>query len=165
MAKYELLIAVADEADLKSGHKRKKEGDIIAVVPSPHNWGRKEIDQYLVVPIELDKTLPELKAMFQPFGELKDGKKRRYKIDLATLQSKLAELDLAKVRNKTTIYQPYLKQSEIIASLPDYNLTVVEVDCGLTPEGTATVGKNPADVIYDKDDSKLVDVTKVAAVI
>lgn len=31
MSKWECAIACRDEADLASGHKRKKEGDVIAV--------------------------------------------------------------------------------------------------------------------------------------
>ena len=51
MPLFELAIAVCDEEDLPSGHKRKKEGDIIAVKPYPWQWGKKEVDEYLIVPI------------------------------------------------------------------------------------------------------------------
>ena len=52
MAKWEFAIAIKDEADLASGHKRKKEGDIISVKPAPWNWGKKEVKEYLIVTMD-----------------------------------------------------------------------------------------------------------------
>ena len=52
MAKWEFAIACRDEADLASGHKRKKEGDIIAVKPYPWQWGNKEVNAYLMVIVD-----------------------------------------------------------------------------------------------------------------
>ena len=51
MADWEFAIAVRDEVNLKSGHKRKKQGDIIAVKPAGWKWGKKEVDEYLIVPV------------------------------------------------------------------------------------------------------------------
>jgi hypothetical protein len=54
--KFEMAVAVVDEADLASGHKRKKQGDIVAIRPHPWNWGRKEVDEYLIVIADLPYT-------------------------------------------------------------------------------------------------------------
>ena len=61
MPKYEFAIACRDELEAH----RKKEGDIVAVRPYPWNWGRKEIDAYLIVIIECNKTIDEMKKLFQ----------------------------------------------------------------------------------------------------
>lgn len=58
MPKYEIAIAVKDEIEAH----RKKEGDIVTVRPYPWKWGRKEIDEYLIVIVECDFTFPEIKA-------------------------------------------------------------------------------------------------------
>ena len=50
--KWEFAIAVKDEADLASGHKRKKGGDCIAYKPYPWAWGKKETNEYLIVVVD-----------------------------------------------------------------------------------------------------------------
>jgi len=70
MADFEFAIAVVDEADLASGHKRKKAGDIIAVKPAPWNWGTKEVDEYLIVPVS-GLTKEEAHDLCKP--EYEDG--------------------------------------------------------------------------------------------
>jgi hypothetical protein len=58
MTLYDLAIAGADEQDLPSGHKRKKEGDIIAIRPHSETvklggWGTSEVLNHLIVQIEM----------------------------------------------------------------------------------------------------------------
>ena len=48
-----MAIAIRDEADLPSGHKRKKRGDIIAIKRYPWAWGPGELREYLIVNLEL----------------------------------------------------------------------------------------------------------------
>jgi len=64
--KWELAIACRDEEDLASGHKRKKEGDIIDFKPHPWNWGKKEVKGFLVVIVD-GLTLAEVNAMKTPY--------------------------------------------------------------------------------------------------
>lgn len=52
-----IAISIRDEQDLLSGHKRKKEGDIIAVVPYPHQWGVKERMRFLVTNIDMGEQI------------------------------------------------------------------------------------------------------------
>jgi hypothetical protein len=151
MPKYEIAVAVATEDDIP-GHKRKDEGDIIAIVKSPHVWGKKEVDEFIIVPIELKDDIGTLKRKLQ--SPATNGGMREYKIDLATLKTKLAEVDLAKVRDKKTKYQPFLKSANVPAG----------TDCGTNPSVESSVGKDPADVIVSKTDGKTVDISKKAEV-
>lgn len=168
MPVYDFCIAVTDEIE----SHRKKEGDVIAVRPHGWNWGRKEIDAYLIVPIEceepdinvlrdyFERPLLEndhvegvtFRAIFPsidgqeifnqyglthvigiPCGKLKLRPKilgkNRCKIPLDCL----GKIDLAKVRDKTAIYQPFLMASHVVAKFDGLHdnqlLTVSEVDC------------------------------------
>jgi hypothetical protein len=96
--KFEFAIAVKDEKDLKSGHKRKKQGDIIAYKPSPWKWGVMELKNYLIVTVD---GLTEEMAMKLCDSHYADGKfssdfsidearptplaKRRFKMPIDTL--------------------------------------------------------------------------------
>ncbi|MFW9874245.1 MAG: hypothetical protein ACFFG0_14160 [Candidatus Thorarchaeota archaeon] len=114
--KYELLIAVIDEDDLGSGHKRKKQGDIVAIRPYPWSWGRCEIDEYLVIIAEIDNDITSMKKKLHKHKG-KNLEKHRYKIDMTSLKNNYcAELDMAKVENKNYIYQPFKKSSELIGT-------------------------------------------------
>ncbi len=63
---YDFLIAVAGEIDHTIGKYRKKEGDIVAVRRHGHNWGRKEIDEYLIVPVECEEEdLDFMRQLFE----------------------------------------------------------------------------------------------------
>ena len=119
MAKWEFAIAIRDEADLPSGHKRKKEGDIIAVKPYPWSWGKKEVTEYLIVILD-NLTEEEAHALCQPHYEdavlQKDVDmetppkiigKRRYNIPLDTLKIYEPLLDKEKVRDPKQNYQPF----------------------------------------------------------
>lgn len=139
MAKWEFLIRVNDQEDLESGHKRSKEGDIIAVKPYPHQWGNCEQNNYLIVIID-NLTQEEVERMQSPFYP--EGKytedfaeiteqmteeerlmdsimripiaKRRSNIPLDFIQMGWCpDLDLDKVRDGSIKYQP-LKENNIV---------------------------------------------------
>ena len=128
MAKWEFAIAVRDEKDLPSGHKRKKEGDIIAVKPYPWKWGKKEVANHLIV-IADGLTREEAIALCQPHYEdgvleqdiavdVKESPKilgkRRYSIPLEVIkQGWEPALDVDAVRDITEVYQP-LKEKETV---------------------------------------------------
>jgi hypothetical protein len=59
-------MAVADEMDIHPVTERKKAGDIIVVRPYPWNWGRKEIDQYLIILIESARPPEEIRKLEEP---------------------------------------------------------------------------------------------------
>ena len=114
--KWDFAIAIKDEADLKSGHKRKKQGDILAVKPHPWKWGKKERKECLFVTVD-GLTAEEAHARCQPWydgdaptsPEEKDTRKvlakRKYKIPMATL-SLTSEMDMSKVEDPEVEYQP-----------------------------------------------------------
>lgn len=52
MAKFELAIRAYDQEDLPSGHKRSKQGDVIACNPYPHDWGDLERKHFLIVIVD-----------------------------------------------------------------------------------------------------------------
>lgn len=56
MPTHEILIAACDEPEAH----RKKEGDVICVRPHPWNWGRKEVDRYLIVIVDDPRPSEEL---------------------------------------------------------------------------------------------------------
>jgi len=159
MPKYELAIAVVDELDHTPGLTRKKEGDIICVLPYPTDWGRKVIDEYFIVIVETNATLEEMKR-FQKKRLYRDKKtgflvteedyqiatgpetgtktrtdfemaaKSRYTIPFLSVQP-IVSLDMNKVKNKTYIYQPFKKASELIKPFEntEYYLKLYDVDC------------------------------------
>ena len=155
MKKYELLIAVKDEEDLISGYKRKKAGDVITIVEAPHIWGKKETDQYLVVPIKSLKNLEELRiklcARSTEEEQLLIGK-NKYKIDLDDLKSKLPELDLNKVADKTKHYQPFKSISQMSTSIP-----IEDIDCGQYPNNNFYIKWTGSDLILNKENNKYIN--------
>ena len=133
MADFEFAICVKDEADLPSGHKRKKQGDIIAVKPAGWQWGRKELDEYLIVPVTgltkeeahdlcqpqyeggvLQKDLP----VMDPKAETKPEPvavvaKRRFSIPIAAIKAGWKTgMATADVEDKKKVYQP-LKDADV----------------------------------------------------
>ena len=119
-----LAIAIKDETDLLSGHKRKKEGDIIAIKPYPWQWGTNEIKEYLIININLEQKITDYaiasklvvphfidgRRWWSEIGTEKIIAKRRYKIlfaDLESLaQSKGIAIDWTRVVNPNDSYQP-----------------------------------------------------------
>ena len=120
MPKYELLIACTDESEIH----RKKEGDIVAVRLYPFKWGTKEVDQYFVVIIEADEDIQTMRTTYETAlyegssdDELSESiklAKNRFQILLNIIKNGwMPSLDLAKVRDKTKVYQP-LKDADVV---------------------------------------------------
>jgi len=120
-----LIIAIKDEADLPSGHKRKKAGDIIAVCPENHIGGRITRKTHLLVKVDLGSEIIELtdakKLMIPQFETgilwfpeneevLKIIGKRRYQIPLNEIITKSQLLgktiDMKKLLDPNIDYQP-----------------------------------------------------------
>jgi len=135
---WELAICPTDREDLPTGHKRAKEGDIIAVKPYPWAWGPVERKNYLILIIN-NLTEEEAMILADPYyeGDLQPDQisninppivaKRKYKVDLIKLKADiLPELDLTKVKDtaKTDIYQPFEDANIQINAdtLADYDL-------------------------------------------
>lgn len=124
-----MAIANKDEQDLPSGHKRKKEGDVIAVKSADWQWGTEEVKRYLIVRIDFENlitsiedaqklTVPQFQTgeLWYPSFDLPQPKiigKRRYKIPFTDLTAKAQTLgifiDMVKVQNETVAYQPLEK--------------------------------------------------------
>jgi len=118
MGDFEFAVCVKDEADLASGHKRMKQGDIIAVKPAGWQWGKKEVNGFLIVPVT-GLTKEEAHSMCQPHysGGIKQEEltesmnpvragKRRYSIPLDIIKDWEPDLNIADVENKNKVYQP-----------------------------------------------------------
>lgn len=173
MAYYEISIACKDEADLASGHRRKKAGDIISVIhpaTMPHGWGKMPLQNCLIVPVYADATLDEMRALCVPYlaGRVTslDGlsesdvlakmlAKRRYQIPLETLRDGwIPDLDLDKVINAGYIYQPLLAEPYVIAPFDGkdgkYLITSKDVDCQTS--------------IFAKEDVVTVDMTEKVSI-
>jgi hypothetical protein len=125
---WELAIQPYDKDDLPSGHKRAKAGDIVAVKPYPWQWGKAELQNYLIVIVD-NMTEEEAMQMMEPLyqddnpGTLESPgivtEKRKFKIDIKKLkQNILPTLDEAKLANqsKTENYQP-LKDGNVKISI------------------------------------------------
>ena len=123
MPKWEIAIAVCDEPEAH----RKKEGDIIAFKPAFWDWGKKELDQYLIVTVD-EMTQDEMVQLCSPMYEggetdeevimdkcLKRLAKRRHRLPLNIIKNGWApELDAQKVRDKKLVYQPLQKDKIVI---------------------------------------------------
>ena len=92
MSKFEFAIACRDEADLASGHKRKKEGDIIAVKPYPWQWGAKEVDAHLIVIVD-NLTQEEAHNLCKP--QYEDGSLNPVEDMEGTLVERLPDTEYA----------------------------------------------------------------------
>jgi len=116
---WELAIQPWDKADLPSGHKRAKQGDIVAVKPYPWAWGKAELRNYLIVIVD-NMTEEEAMEIMSPLYENDDPGdpetpgnvtgKRKFKIDIDKLKANIfPELDKTKLedQNGLTTYQPF----------------------------------------------------------
>ena len=157
MPKYELIIAVKNE----SPSYRKQEGDLMAVKSYPCNWGRKEIGAGLIIIINSPRTLAQLEDMIydmlyeygatiinhKEYDDLvvkeqdkcKLYTKNRYSLSLIEIQKHITDLDMSKVRNKTYIYQPFKKASQLVQKFDGRNgnrsLSIGDVDSLSTVAG------------------------------
>ena len=125
---WELAVQPWDKADLTSGHKRAKAGDIVAVKPYPWAWGTAELRNYLIVIVN-NMTEEEAMQIMQPLykgdsvGTLESPGfvtgKRKFKFDIKKLKDNiLPTLDEAKLADKlkTVDYQP-LKDAGVEISI------------------------------------------------
>lgn len=124
---WELAIQPNDKADLPSGHKRAKAGDIVAVKPYPWEWGKAELRNYLIITVT-NMTEEEAQSLMSPLWEgdnpgdmLEPGAitgKRKFKIDLDKLKKDiLPDLDKTKLSEQGKIedYQPFKDANVTIA--------------------------------------------------
>lgn len=123
MPKWEIAIATYNEPEAH----RKQEGDIISFNPAPWRWGKKELDQFLIVTVDgmTHDAMVELCFPFYEGGETDEDlisknkirtiAKRKYKLPLSTLKKGwVPTLDTEKVRDKTLVYQPLLTGKIVI---------------------------------------------------
>ena len=131
MAIISFAISIRNEADLPSGHKRKKAGDLIAVKPGLWQWGGMERKQYLIVDVSVpDAVLPKVKKLICPYyadGSFEDDAfgdpkeilgKRRFSIPASVIQTKypawFASVDWQRVQDPEDDYQPLRDNGRII---------------------------------------------------
>lgn len=131
--KVELSIAVADkESSMAASDIRKREGDIVNVKQPGKPRGFMTLSNKLFIPVSFNtaKQFNEIRFALThtyyeggafPDEELPENEppmlaKFRYQIPF----SQLGDIDLQKAQDKTCIYQPFLRESEII-SWPHWN--------------------------------------------
>ena len=130
---WELAVQPWDKADLPSGHKRAKAGDIVAIKPYPWAWGTAELRNYLIVIVD-NMTEEEAMQIMEPLylddiasstganGMMIPGVvtgKRKFKLDIDKLKTNiLPTLDKVKLKDKTKTenYQPF-KDSNVMISI------------------------------------------------
>ena len=131
---WEFAVCSKDEADLSSGHKRMKKGDIIAVKPYPWTWGVKEREIYTILVVN-NLTEEEARAMCMPYyegGILETPESieepwpdqvhtRLKKFDFQILKTDvLPALDLTSLEDTSTPYQPFKDtNTQLNANVPD----------------------------------------------
>ena len=106
---WELAIQPWDKADLASGHKRAKAGDIVAVKPYPWNWGTIELQNYLIIIVD-NLTKEEALQIVEPLYLGDNSSTRKFKIDIGKLKTNILPiLDESKLadQSKTENYQPF----------------------------------------------------------
>ncbi len=134
MDRWELLVAIKDIEG------KRKAGDIIDYKKYPHNWGRKEVDQYLVIPIEnlssftLARFISPLYDNSKYPDEMTDEemhsaaivKKRRHCFPLDILKTGwYPSMDLDRVADPTDVYQP-LKDNGIFIDFDEHVKNVLD---------------------------------------
>jgi hypothetical protein len=105
-------LAIAKE-DAPEAH-RKKRGDIVAVMPQGHKWGRKELENCHIVELEVDfDELPDARklaiplyedgSLSQPEDEVKALAKRRYRLgDLTKKNFHFTEVEDKALKRRLT---------------------------------------------------------------
>lgn len=100
-----LAIAIRDEQDLASGHKRKKQGDIIAVKPAGWKWGHVERKTHLIIEVDLGPiALEQAEKLLLSPGDT--GEKRKFKIPVTALTTIEPTIEWVKVEDVNVDYQP-----------------------------------------------------------
>lgn len=155
MALYEVAVVIKNGPDTHTSIIGKRQGDIVAVKPYPWNWGRKEIDEYLIVIFETTRSVEQVykteesvylytkndslisQAEANALEALNDMRfklvyKNRFSIPLAKVLDHITDLDLDKVENKLWIYQPFKKASQLVDKFDGKNknrlLSLLDVD-------------------------------------
>lgn len=134
---WELAVQPWDKTDLASGHKRAKQGDIVAVKPYPWAWGTMELKNYLIV-IVSNLTEEEAESLMTPlFKDDQPGTiespmevtgKRKFKIDIDKLKENiLPELDKTKLQDQSKVinYQPF-KDTETVVNIDTLEADVMQ---------------------------------------
>ncbi len=133
---WEFAITKTDYPDLPSGHKRSKQGDVVAYKPYPWEWGNAEKKNYIILVID-GISEEEAGRLTMPLYEYPDGKmicydfgsgssfcwpeygaqiaKRRYRIDIDKLQQKFVkQVDFRALTDTTrSDYQPFDDGSKV----------------------------------------------------
>ena len=136
---WQVVLSVEDRSPLASEAERALEGDIIAIRTDGNGVGMKEMHRWLWVSVygmddDLMTFLQEGVTEGDEFErEIYD--KRRYSIPLARLQAIYPTLDMARVRDVTDAYQPFMP---------------VDEDQGYYLEGSAQPPFDVAGLIFDK---------------
>ena len=181
--KYEILIA-----NERPEKHQFDEGDIVAIRPHPWNWGAKEIDQYFIVIVDTDLSLAEMQnftvrnffgvstkeqesSVFETVGI--PISKRRYQIKLTDIKSRIiSDLDLAKVRDVSVKYQPFKAEAKLVQKFDgikgNHLIDAKDVDCAslfVSKDAETAVNLLVENIIFDKQDGKLVSAKKTATVI
>lgn len=111
MKTYEIAISTINKEPL-NGYQRIQEGDIVTIRPAKGYVGKKEMKNFLWLTIDLtDEQLAKLQDyntldLDKNLDPLPNQPKRRKKIDLMTLKTRMPSLDLDRVRNTEDSYQP-----------------------------------------------------------
>ena len=155
--KVSIALAIKDEQDLPSGHKRKKEGDIIAVKPSGWEWGTEEVKRYLILEIDLGDSITTIEdAQKLTVSQFETGElwypeetpkiigKRRYKIPFTDLITKAQSLgisvDLGKIKDEKIAYQPLERVTISFVDMIQDKILIKKLT-NKDLEGIAKVGK------------------------
>lgn len=113
MNKYEVAIACWTAPE----EQRINEGDIVAWKPHPHEWGNKEINQFLIIPVT-GATKEDLNNISKPMQDEEEKiiRKRKFSIPLDIVKKHYPDLDFDRVRDVNDIYQP-LKDNNIFIDI------------------------------------------------
>ncbi len=118
--KIEVALVCKDESDLASGHKRKKEGDVIAMVQYPWTWSTLERKRVLIVVVDnlQDEYYEELASASSSAND-----KRKYKMPFDIPRDGwYPSLDLDRVRDPNDEYQPLKDLSIVIDAAEEYSM-------------------------------------------
>lgn len=130
--KLEFIIAVADKMPVMDiSDVRKREGDVVGVVPPDKDIGFKVLDEYMYVPVYLPIVVADTTVRNRLVAPYYEGGKV-FGVDFATSEENidpppkiskfrhkiplniLGDVNLVKTRDTKCIYQPFLRESRII---------------------------------------------------
>jgi len=175
MAFYEFMLWGRDTPE----KGRVNIGDILAVRPHPFDWGSVAITEGVIVIIESDKTLAELRSRYssplydngktrdemnseaaiarnagQPYKFPASIAKRMFRIPMVKIKKLFGELDTAKVKDETKIYQPFKSLTPLISAYDGKGKNDLveekDADTGQLKETDLFIMKKDAQIIYNK---------------